>query len=798
MTPDRILKGKYDVIVIGAGLGGLTAASLLAKQGINVIVIEQHCLPGGACTSFRREGRVFDSGAALIFGFGNKGYNLHHILVNILEEPITIIPREKFFRLDFSGQEIMVWKDLDKFLPELEKYFPKEKDELEELYGYLTGLYKRYIENKNILTPPSEMSDSYKMKMLLSNPLRVVKLTKLISQSAKDLMGPYIKSQRLLEFYDKLCASYAYTSMSETPAIMALTMFTDNHNGGTYYVAGGAQTYTNLLEKAIEKYGGTMLYRKKVEKIIFEGNKACGVRLSEGQSIKADRVLSDTTVWNLFLNLIPQEKVTDEQKKWVNALVPTYPAMVLYAVIDKQAFPPDTNPVEYFISNTSNIDMGDITMYIPTIDDHSLCPEDEHIVTIFSPAPDQKWPRPFEKEYQTEEYKEKKRRQADLIVDEITKRFPEFRKGIRKLIIATPSTIERYTLKTWGCVGGPKQMMGQELTKRLHAKTAWQGVYACGDSTTMGMGTPAVVASGFGAANLILREMGKPEFSQMVFEKDYVRYIKENQKSLTPESISNTPGNASLLARECQYCESQPCKSACPVGIDIAGVIRRIEAKNFVGAARLIRDVNPLEAICSYICPSEERCEKACVRKTYAIRAVKIRELFKWVMDYAGRDGQIAPMETPIGKKACVIGGGASGLVCAHFLARLGFEVDIKDRPVSAGTDLYEAAQKGAVHKQLVDDGIASLMLPPIKYHGNWVISGQSELKDLCDEYDAVIIATKHDYKTTPDMFVEGFPKVLAISKISMDSTSYDLTQAVIGGRNAAARVSEMINRSSL
>jgi prolycopene isomerase len=61
------LKSKYDVVVIGAGLGGLTTASLLAKSGLDVLVIEQHNLPGGACTSFRREGHTFDAEAALVF-----------------------------------------------------------------------------------------------------------------------------------------------------------------------------------------------------------------------------------------------------------------------------------------------------------------------------------------------------------------------------------------------------------------------------------------------------------------------------------------------------------------------------------------------------------------------------------------------------------------------------------------------------------------------------------------------------------------------------------------------------------
>jgi prolycopene isomerase len=235
ITADRLLKNRYEVIVIGAGLGGLATSSLLAKRGVDVLLVEQHGIPGGACTSFRREGRIYDCGAALIFGFGQEGYHLHRTLINFIEEHITVIPRDKFFRLDLAGRQILAWKDLNRFLIELENQFPDEKAELRNLYEFLLNFYDKYVKDQDLLTPPSELSNAQKVKMLLSSPGRVMKLLKLLSQSAFDLMGPYIKSSKLLEFYDKLMASYAYITMKETPAIMALTMFADNHAGGTYY-----------------------------------------------------------------------------------------------------------------------------------------------------------------------------------------------------------------------------------------------------------------------------------------------------------------------------------------------------------------------------------------------------------------------------------------------------------------------------------------------------------------------------------------------------------------------------------
>jgi prolycopene isomerase len=787
ITSKRILKSEYDVIVIGAGLGGLTTASLLAKRGVKVLLVEQHYLPGGACTSFVRDDRIFDAGAALIFGFGTTGYNIIHNLMNYLEESITVIPRDKFWRLDFAGQHLLFWKNLELFLGELERLFESQKEELRELYSFLRKFYSDYIEGKDLLTPPSEMSNHAKLKMFFSSPRRVLKLGRLLSMSAYDLMSPYIKSQKLLEFFDKLCASYAYTSMKETPALMALTMFTDNHAGGTYYVAGSAQTYSNALERAIEKNGGTILYESLVERIEFEDGRACGVRLADGTSIRSNRVVSGTTVWNLVHNLIPHELVTDEQRAWADSQVPTYPAMVLYAAVDKRVFPEDINAVEYYVRDTTQIEMGDITLYIPSVDDHSLGPEDEHIITMFSPAPNQNWPRPFEAEYQTPEYEARKKRQAELVLDEVEKRILGFRSGIKYLYIATPSTIERYTMKNWGCVGGPKQMIGQELTKRLHASTPWTGVYACGDSTTMGMGMPAATASGFGAANVILRTMKKKEFHRKKFEHEYVTYVESNPKSVFPDTIDGKAENASYIARRCQHCENPACRDACPAGMDIAGFIRRIEARNYLGAARLVRETNPFAEICGYVCSAP--CESVCKRLSYDTAPVQIRELHRWIAEYIGKDEDSQPVRHIKGKSVCVVGAGPAGLTCAYYLARLGYSVELLDSNNTPGGYLHDLVEQGKLPKGVLDKEISQLMLTRIDFRGNWSYT-DDKLESLKENHDAVFLTVKSD-KTHP----EGGYVFTGGKAYSDRENPYELIHAVADGRKAAMNIHLMIEK---
>ena len=88
---------QYAVIFIGAGLSGLSAASLLAKRGLKTAVIEHASDPGGSCGIFKRNGAIFDQGAAMLYGFGKHGFNAHRFLFNCLEEPFEVVKHDLLY-----------------------------------------------------------------------------------------------------------------------------------------------------------------------------------------------------------------------------------------------------------------------------------------------------------------------------------------------------------------------------------------------------------------------------------------------------------------------------------------------------------------------------------------------------------------------------------------------------------------------------------------------------------------------------------------------------------------------------
>jgi prolycopene isomerase len=112
---------KYDAIIIGGGLAGLTTASLLAKRRLSVAVVERSYNPGGSCGIFKRGDVSFDQGAAMLYGFGEKGFNAHRFVFNCLEEPINMIRHDLLYCVNFEGAR-KCWLQNPADCNSLEKY----------------------------------------------------------------------------------------------------------------------------------------------------------------------------------------------------------------------------------------------------------------------------------------------------------------------------------------------------------------------------------------------------------------------------------------------------------------------------------------------------------------------------------------------------------------------------------------------------------------------------------------------------------------------------------------------------
>jgi NADPH-dependent glutamate synthase beta subunit-like oxidoreductase len=740
---DKIIKDYYDVIVVGAGIGGITAGALLANKGLSTLVIEQHYLPGGVCSTIKRNDTCMDAGAALLFGWNNQT-DPHPYVMNSLKEDIDIIAHEAIYRMHFQGgRSVTFWKDFDRYFKELVQAFPGKEDQFKGFYDECFKLYNGITKNPLPMSPDT-VPPGLGLKMLLKHPFSTLKIPKIMNGSLKDVLYKYVKDKDVEGFFDLLIGSCYCTTVEETPLLLAAAVVCSTHTDGAFYPAGSPQMLPNKLEKALEKNNGTILYSNMVEKILIDNNIAYGVKLENGTIIKSEKIVTDVTIWNLYEKLIDSIHIKPESLKWAQSYIPTASALIVYLSVKAEAIPEGSRSIEAFIGDLKVMYSNNYFVYIPSVDDPSICPEGVHSVSILTSAGNYRWPRPWEKEYQGKEYNKEKNRIAQEAIDAVTKYFPKFRESILSMEIGTPSTVERFTLKNYGTVGGPKQQLGKHLLNRLRARSEFEGVYCVGDSTVMGEGVVSVTQSAIGAANMVLKDLKMKQYMPQKFDNSYVHFVEGN-KRLTLPSIDEkyTDLTAKRAAQDCQWCEEPGCIKECPAGIIIHNFVRRIEAGNYIGAAREIREKNPLGEVCGWLCPSEELCEASCNRFDFSDHSTQIKKLHAWACEQAGKDGWVSEFPERNGKKVAVVGAGPAGLSSSYFLSRLGYTISIFEKENKIGGMMMSAIPKERLPVDVLERDLNGIISAPgININLNTEVGKDIKLSNLSKEFDAVILST--------------------------------------------------------
>ena len=617
-----------DVIVIGGGLAGLTAASLLAKRGLQVTVIDKSYNPGGSCGTFKRDGAIFDQGSSMLFGFGEHGFNAHRFVFNCLEEPIDVIKNRILYCVTFEGHRIHFYEDIDRFIAELSTVFPNQKQNIAHFYHDMRKIYQHVmVENPNYASA-DEADQKSSFKAMLRHPISYVRFLSYLNKSAKQLLQKYFDDPEIFKFFDKLTSSYCYATVEESPAILAAVMFVDNHVGGSYYPAGSTVYLPGKLEKVIEEHGGTMIGETEVVSILFESGKPVGVELDDKRKLFAENIVYSGTVWNLYGKLISAKETTADRIAWAQDMIPTFPSVMLYAVVDREAIPEDTEVVELLIGNPNAVDESEVTVYIHSIDDRTLCAENQHVLMAIGPSLET-WKGLTKRQYEAKKKKEEVRLLAVL-----ENRFPGIREHVQHVEISSPRTIERYTMKNGGAVAGPKQMLGQHMFKRLHIRSEWDNLFCCGESTVMGTGTPTVTTSGLSAANAILKKKGMELF---VYEPDRKQYVRIVEAPYTEdrlfEGYANEEKKIMREASRCLFCEHPLCSEG--LHFDIRGIMRRVNVGNFTGAWKLASDYAGESALIA-------ACQQRCAQNGLQGKPVEIVE----VMHYLKKRGENHGLES--------------------------------------------------------------------------------------------------------------------------------------------------------
>lgn len=417
---------EFDVVVVGSGLGGLTAANVMARQGCRVLLVEQHFQMGGLATYFRRRNHIFD---VALHGFPiGMQKTLRKYWSREMADHIVRVKSIRFDNPQFSLETTFTAEDFTEILV---NKFKLERSVVDAFYGELAG-----------------------MNFYDANPMR-----------NRDLFDKYFPGRNDVVRLLMEPITYANGSTLDEEAITYGIVFSNFMSKGCYTFSGGTDLMLQMMEKELTGNGVSIVTRAKLEKIKITDGKVAGV-IVNGREISCRAVISNGNLLTTIHDYAGRENFSKEFLERVSRVRLNSSSSQVYIGF-KPGQPIDyigdllftsTHPVydpEALLAH--NATSRTYSVYYPEIRPGS---EDFTIVASMN-ARYEDWAT-----YNEAEYQAAKEKMINDTLDSLEKYIPDLRNRIDYLEGATPRTFQRYTLHGRGASFGTK-FEGLEVSMKL-------------------------------------------------------------------------------------------------------------------------------------------------------------------------------------------------------------------------------------------------------------------------------------------------------------------------------------------
>ena len=505
-------KEKYDAIVIGGALAGMSCAMKLASEGKSVLVLERHNLPGGMATSFVRGGIEMEATLHEMMSLGPEEKPLY-IREYLDEMKVAIdwlrVPEAYRLTSDADGIDITLhagrrddgtWIMAD----EIDKQYPGTKNEVNRLMETCKSVYESilYLNEHNLS----------KVQMLLHHE----PLVKTAGYSAKEVLD---KSFNLPSDVKSILSAYwIYVGqpMSTLPFTIYCFLMADYMLGGSYVARGFSHEMSLAMQMRCEELGVQYEYGQNVEKILVKDGRVYGVRTSRGDEIHADYIASapyPNTVYGKMIE--PQSEVPPEARKFANAMPMSVTCFSVVLLLAKK--PEELNIHDYSVfSSDIPFDTDKFWAegkklggwdYLTTIclnyANPDCVPEGMTSLSItMLPLPECFF------DVKADEYFDVKRRVAKEMIDTVSKHLGvNLLDHVVEIEIETPVTMSHYTSDYRGGIYGYQHSMNNSVVARLEdveKEFYIKGLVPCASHALVGDGMACNINNGKIAARVIL------------------------------------------------------------------------------------------------------------------------------------------------------------------------------------------------------------------------------------------------------------------------------------------------------
>ncbi|MGB3614931.1 MAG: C-3',4' desaturase CrtD [Elainellaceae cyanobacterium] len=477
------------VVVVGAGIGGLTTAALLAHQGYQVTVYDQALVPGGCASTFKRRGFTFDVGATQVAGLEPGG--IHHQIFNQLNIPLPEAhPCDPACAVYLPGETepVSVWRDPERWQAERQRQFPGS----EPFWQCLAKLFDiswRFQSREPVLPPRSawdlgQLVTAVRPDTLLTLPYALLTVGQLLRLYG--LQG----DRRLHTFLDLQLKLYSQVNADETALLYAATALgVSQLPQGLYHLQGSMQVLSDRLVESLERDGGSLHMRHSVEHIYTRDGQAAAVEVRDQKTGKtwiesADHIVANVTAQNLTQLLDSQ--TPSGYRHRVDKLPPASGAFVIYLGVTQDAVPNHCSPHLQFLYDYDGPIGENNSLFVSVSRPGDGRAPDGHATVIASSFVD---PRPW---WQTEDYEALKQRYTQEAIAKLGQFFTLNDDTIVHCEAATPRTFARFTAREQGIVGGVGQRVQTFGPFGLANRTPIDHLWLVGDSTHPGEGTAGV------------------------------------------------------------------------------------------------------------------------------------------------------------------------------------------------------------------------------------------------------------------------------------------------------------------
>jgi phytoene dehydrogenase-like protein len=485
----------HSILIIGAGLGGLSTGCYARMNGYDVTIVEMHGAAGGVCASWERGGYVFDGCIHNLAGTSPASpFNRMWRELGAIPQRLTIGYPELVRVERPDGEPLVMHADLGRLRADLGRQFPHDIAAIDEMIDAARALTGVDLMGLTLASPLQ------RLKALAHLPVLARWGPVTLEQYARRFKDPFLR-----EAFPSLIYDWPQQSM-----VMLLSFLASAHNGDFGWPVGGSGAFAHAIERRFLDLGGRLLRQTRVDQILVEHDKAVGVRLGDGSELRADIVVSNAYGPDTIFRMLAG-KYADRTIRAHYARPQDRVEMGIHVAIglardlshEPHAFVLPLDPPAVIAGEQRR------RLYVQTFGfDASMGPPGKSVIKVLMGTSFDLW----EGLYRTPElYRHEKQRILEQVIVLLEARFPGIRQQVEMSDVATPMTTFRYTGNGRGYAFSMPQMALGLFTGRIARRTlpGLANFYMVGQWAGL-PGVPLAAAQGRQLVRAICRRDGRP------------------------------------------------------------------------------------------------------------------------------------------------------------------------------------------------------------------------------------------------------------------------------------------------